>query len=446
MPTSEYSALFTDLYELTMGKAYAAEGMEQTAVFELFFRELPATRNYVLACGLEGVLRFLEAFRFTPDDLAYLKSLGRFSDAFLKRLERLRFTGEVYAVAEGTVVFPHEPVVQVVAPVIEAQLVETWLINQIHCESVFASKAARIVTAAAGRPVVEFGARRSYGSSAALSLARASYIAGVAATSNIEAGRCYNIPVSGTMAHSYVQAHEREEDAFRRFMQEFPGTTLLVDTYDTLAAVRKIIRLVREAADGLRVGAVRLDSGDFDDLSRRTRRLLDEAGLHEVKIMASSGLDEDKISALVEASAPIDAFGVGTHLAVSRDVPDLDFAYKLVAYAGAPRIKTSTSKLILPSRKQVYRRWRDDRMAGDLIARFDERHVGQPLLARVMKDGRRLAAAIEGLEASREHARSQLAALPPALRALAKAEPGYPVEISDVLLADQKALLKRLDL
>jgi nicotinate phosphoribosyltransferase len=438
------SALFTDLYELTMAQAFAAEGMEDKAVFELFFRELPATRNYVLACGLESVLSWLEDLQFSETDLEYLQKLNRFSDTFLKRLENLNFTGDIWAVPEGTVVFPHEPVVQVIAPIIEAQLVETWILNQIHCQSVFASKAARIVTAA-GRTVVDFGARRSHGADAALKLARASYIAGIDATSNVEAGRRYGIPVSGTMAHSYIQAHEQEDEAFQRFAREFPGTTVLVDTYDTLAAVREVIHLIKDSGERLKIDAVRLDSGDLEDLSRQTRRLLDEAGLADVKIFASSGLNEDKIAALVEANAPVDGFGVGTHLAVSRDAPDLDFAYKLVEYAGRGRMKISSQKMILPGRKQVYRRWRDGLMAGDLIAHHIERHDGESLLAPVMRGGRRVEKnSDKDIEAMRLHARAQLGGLPPAIRGLAKADPGYSVEISARLKADQKALRERL--
>jgi nicotinate phosphoribosyltransferase len=449
------SALFTDLYELTMAQAFAAEGMEETAVFELLFRELPATRNFILACGLESVLEFLEDLRFTEADLGYLERLDRFSYPFLKKLEKLRFTGDVYAVPEGTVVFPHEPLVQVIAPIIEAQLVETWIINQIHCQSVFASKAARIVTAAAGRTVIDFGARRSHGSDAALKLARASYIAGAAATSNVEAGRRYGLPLAGTMAHSYIQAHDSEREAFRRFAREFPDTTLLVDTYDTLAAVRTIIRLIRDSDGGFNVGTLRLDSGDLNYLSRETRRLLDEAGLTQIRIIASSGLNEDKIAALVEAKAPVDGFGVGTQLAVSRDTPDLDFAYKLVEYAGQPRMKTSSDKMILPGRKQVFRRWCDESMTGDLIARVEEQHDGEPLLLPVMRGGRRLKVKQifeeakelridEDVEAARARARHQLDGLPPAIRGLTKALAGYPVELSARLAADTQALRGRL--
>lgn len=452
------SALFTDLYELTMAQAYVAEGMEDCAVFELFFRKLPATRNYVMACGLERVLQWLEEFEFTPTDLEYLESLNRFSSGFLQRLEKLRFTGDVYATPEGTAVFPNEPVVQVIAPIIEAQLAETWILNQVHCASVFASKAARVATAAQGRAMVDFGARRSHGSDAALQLARASYIAGATATSNVEAGRCYGIPVSGTMAHSYVQAHDDEREAFRRFVSEFPGATVLVDTYDTLAAVRKLIGLLADSNGELTIGAVRLDSGDIDALSRETRRLLDQAGLNEVKIIVSSGLDEHKIAALVRAQAPVDAFGVGTHLAVSSDAPELDFAYKLVEYAGRPRMKTASEKLILPGRKQVFRRWRDGQMTGDVIAGADEQHAGEPLLQPVMRGGRRLVRAREGmvavaerqrerrerLDAIRAHARAQLDALPPAVRGLEKASPGYPVGISAPLAAAQEALSAQL--
>ncbi|HKF93880.1 MAG TPA: nicotinate phosphoribosyltransferase [Gammaproteobacteria bacterium] len=439
------SVLFTDLYELTMAQAYAAEGMENTAVFELFFRELPATRNYVLACGLEGVLSFLEEFQFTSTDLEYLKSLNRFSHDFLERLEKLRFTGNVYAVPEGTVVFPLEPVVQVVAPIIEAQLVETWILNQIHCQSVFASKAARMVTAAAGRAVIDFGARRSHGIDAALKMARASYIAGFAATSNMEAGRCYGIPVSGTMAHSYIQAHEQESDAFRRFMQMFPGTTLLVDTYDTLAAVRSVIHLVKTSGGKLKVGAVRLDSGDLNDLSRQARRLLDEAGMTQVEIIVSGGLNEGRIAALVQAQVPVNGFGVGTNLAVSRDAPELDFAYKLVEYARQPRIKTSSSKMILPGRKQVFRRWRNGCMVDDVIVRVDEHVDGEALLVPVMQGGRRLQAGHDSLKDMRARARQQLRALPPPIRRLVRAESRYPAEISALLLADQIALRSKLD-
>ncbi|HEX2237255.1 MAG TPA: nicotinate phosphoribosyltransferase [Gammaproteobacteria bacterium] len=439
-----HSALFTDLYELTMAQAYAAEGMEDIAAFELFFRELPPTRNYVLACGLESVLRFLEELQFTRGDLEYLQGLKRFSAVFLKRLERLRFTGDVYAVPEGTLVFPNEPVVQVVAPIIEAQLVETWILNQIHCQSVFASKAARIVTAAEGREVIDFGARRSHGADAALKLARASWIAGFAATSNVEAGRCYGIPVSGTMAHSYIQAHAQERQAFQRFMQEFPGATILVDTYDTLVAVRELIQLIQTSEGKLRTDAVRLDSGNLDDLSRQTRRLVDEAGLARVKIIASSGLDENKIQALIKAGAPIDGFGVGTHLAVSRDAPELDFAYKLVEYAGQPRMKTSSKKMILPGPKQVFRHWRDGCMAGDVITRFDERSDGEPLLLLAMRNGRRLVDQGHDLPAQRAHAHAQIGGLPAAIRALGAAKPGYSVGISAQLAADQKALREKL--
>lgn len=357
------SALFTDLYELTMAQAYLAEGMQETAVFELAFRTLPATRNYVMACGLARVLSWLEALRFTAADLAYLDGLQRLSGAFLRRLEDLSFSGDVYAVPEGTVVFPNEPVIQVIAPIIEAQPAETWILNQVHCASVFASKAARVVTAAQGCAVVHFGARRAHGFDAALQVARASYIAGATATSNVEAGRCYGIPADGTMAHSYIQAHDDEREAVSRFVREFPGTTVLVDTYDTISAVRKLIGLLLDSGGELTIGAVRLDSGDIDSLSRETRRLLDEAGLRQVKIIASSGLDEHKIAALVRVSAPVDGFGVGTRLAVSSDAPELDFAYKLVEYAGRPRMKTSSDKLVLPGRKQVFRRWRDDQMA-----------------------------------------------------------------------------------
>jgi nicotinate phosphoribosyltransferase len=339
------SADFTDLYELTMDRAYAAEGMDQTAVFELFFRELPPGRNFLVAAGLEDVLDALESLGITADDLEYLRGLGLFPEAFLEQLRGFRFVGEVWAMPEGTVVFPHEPLVQVVAPILEAQLIETLVLNQVHFQSLIASKAARVVAAAAGRDVIEFGSRRAHGAEAALKVARASYLAGAAGTSNVLAGKLYGIPVSGTMAHSYIQAHDDEAAAFAAFADVYPETTLLVDTYDTLAGVRRVIGLARRLGDRFRVRAVRLDSGDLGTLARQARQMLDAAGLSSVRIFASGGLDEYEVAELVAAGAPIDAFGVGTKMAVSEDAPSLDMAYKLVEYAGRPPSTTRTTCL-----------------------------------------------------------------------------------------------------
>ena len=429
-----HCGLFTDLYELTMLQAYLAEGMTGTAVFTLFVRRLPEQRNFLLASGLESVLSFLEEVRFTEDDLAYLRSLGTFSDAFVDGLRDFRFTGDVYAVPEGTPVFANEPILEVAAPIAEGQVVETFVMNQIQVQTLLASKGARVVAAARGRKVVDFGARRAHGIDAALKAARAFHIAGVDATSNVLAGKLYGIPVAGTMAHSYVQAHDDEHDAFRQFAATFPGTTLLVDTYDTLEGVRRVIELVTSAPERFSVGAIRLDSGDLGSLARETRRLLDAAGLERIEIFASSGLDEYEIDALLAAGAPIDGFGVGTGMSVSADAPALDFVYKLSEYGGRGRTKLSRHKPILPGRKQVFRREQGGTAAGDVIGREGEQLEGRPLMRAVMRNGRRTAEGMrERLSEIRRRAAGEVAALPEQVRALEPAVPPYPVEVSAAL-------------
>jgi nicotinate phosphoribosyltransferase len=426
-------ALFTDLYELTMLQAYYEEGMLDTAVFSLFVRRLPAHRNFLLACGLDAVLEYLENLRFTGDDIGYLATLGKFTEGFLNWLRDFRFTGDVHAVPEGTPVFANEPILEVEAPLPEAQLIETLIMNQITVQTVLASKAARTVAAAGGRPVVDFGARRMHGLDAALKAARAFHIAGVAATSNVLAGRRYGVPLTGTMAHSYIQAHDRETDAFRRFARIYPGTVLLVDTYDTMEGVRRVIELLKDEGEKLDISAVRLDSGDLGTLAVEARRLLDEAGLKHIDIFASGGLDEDGIAALVADGAPISGFGVGTSMGVAADAPDLDIAYKLCEYAGRGRLKLSTDKPILPGRKQVFRLSRGESDVGDIIARADEAHDGRPLLEPVMRDGTRLPAGKSDIIRSRDYAAGQIARLPAAVRGLAAAEPPYPVTVSPAL-------------
>jgi nicotinate phosphoribosyltransferase len=416
-------ALFTDLYELTMLQAYFEEGMQDSAVFSLFVRRLPKRRNYLMACGLDTLLGQLENLRFEQPDLDYLQSLGPFSTRFLRWLADLRFTGDVYAVREGTPVFANEPILEIVAPLPEAQLVETLVMNQIHLQTVLASKAARLVTAAAGRPVLDFGARRIHGLDAALKGARAFHVAGVAGTSNTLAGSIYGVPVRGTMAHSYIQAHDSERDAFAAFARLYPGTVLLVDTYDTLEGVRRVTELDEKLGEEFQVSAVRLDSGDLDDLSREARRVLDAAGLQRVQIFASGGLDEEAIDTLVTAGAPIDGFGVGTSMGVSTDVPDLDIAYKLSEYAGKGRVKLSSGKPILPGRKQVFREFRNGTFAGDVIGRFGERLPGEPLLAKVMSRGQRVRSHERDVDRLRAHAAACIAGLPATVRALAPAVP-----------------------
>jgi len=435
-------ALFTDLYELTMAQAYQAEGMDQIAVFELAFRQLPRNRNYVVAAGFQDVLDFLTGFHFSVEELGYLRFNGEFSQMFLKGLERLRFTGDVYAVPEGTLVFPNEPLLQVIAPIAEAQLIETFVLNQVHFQSVAATKAARVVSAAQGRAIIDFGSRRSHGTDAALKVARATYLAGGDGTSNVLAGKLYGIPVFGTMAHSYIQAHDDESASFDSFARLYPETTLLVDTYDTLAGVRKVIELSQKLGGRFQVRAVRLDSGDLGGLAVDTRRMLDEAGLQRVKIFASSGLDEYKIQKLVQSGAPIDAFGVGTKLAVIADAPDLDMAYKLVEYGGKGRLKLSAKKLLYPGRKQVFRQIENGEMVRDVIGRFDEPLAGEPLLKPLLLCGQPVTR-IE-LTESRRCLQSELKRLPDHLHGLQSAPTPYPVHFSEQLKVDLNAIRREL--
>ena len=432
-------ALLTDFYQLTMLQAYFEEQMHDTAVFSLFIRRLPERRNYLLACGLDDVLSYLETLRFDDDALRYLRSLGRFSERFLEHLARFRFTGDVYAVAEGTPIFPHEPILEVVAPIGEAQLIETFLINQIQLQTMLASKAARVVEAAQGRRVVDFGLRRIHGLDAGMKAARAFHIAGVHATSNVAAGQAYGVELSGTMAHSYVQAHADEYDAFRAFAHLYGDTVLLVDTYDTLAAVEKVVELARDMGPAFRVSGIRLDSGDLVALAFAARRLLDAAGLRRVTVFASGNLNEDEVARIVRAGAPVDGFGVGTEMGVSRDAPALEIIYKLVEYAGQGRLKLSPGKTILPGRKQIYRVEEHGIAAHDVLACYDELAVGRSLLEPVMRAGVRTSARIS-LDTARAHARSELDRLPAALRLLEPADAPYPVHISDALARSRDAL------
>jgi nicotinate phosphoribosyltransferase len=436
------AALLVDLYELTMLQACWREQMDRPAVFSLFARRLPPSRNYLLACGLDDALHFLETLRFDGPALDFLASRKELSLEFVDWLSRLRFTGDVYAVPEGTPVFADEPLLEVVAPMPEAQLAETFLMNQVHLQTVLASKAARVVEAARGRAVVDFGIRRMHGTDAAMKSARAFHIAGVAATSNVLAGAVYGVPISGTMAHSYIQAHDDETEALRRFAELYPDSVLLVDTYDTLEGVKKVVELARALGDRFRVRGVRIDSGDLGTLAFRARRLLDDAGLRDVAVFASGGLDEHSIADLVDRGVPVDGFGVGTAMGVARDAPALDMAYKLVAYDGRGRTKLSPGKPILPGRKQVFRFEADGRAVRDVIARFDEALPGRPLLRPAMIGGERVSA--PSLDQSRALARREIDRLPDAVRGLAPADPPYPVTVSEALTADRLSLIREL--
>ena len=422
-------ALLTDLYELTMLQSYFDEGMNGLAVFDLFIRRLPENRNYFVACGLDHVLDYLETFSFSEDGLEYLRSLDRFSGAFLGSLRDLRFTGDVYAVPEGTVIFPNEPIFEVVAPLPQAQIIETFVMNQIQLATMAASKAARIVYAARGRSVVDFGARRMHGADAGVKEPRAFYIGGVGATSSVLAGRIYGIPLAGTMAHSYIQAFDNEMDAFRRFLRAYPAAVLLVDTYDVKKGVERVIDLSRELGSDFRLSGLRLDSGDLAKQATEVRGMLDRAGLKQVKIFVSSSLDEYAIDRLLTSGAPIDGFGVGAHMATSSDAPVLDTAYKLAEYAGRPKLKLSESKSTLPGRKQIFREKSSGKAIRDVVGLQGESVTGEPLLVSVMSRGRRTQPS-EPLERCRNRCRAELNSLSEALLSLSKAETPYPIDVS----------------
>ncbi len=427
------SALLTDLYQLTMLQGYHDAGMEETAVFEFFVRRLRPGRGFLLAAGLEQCLEFLEQVRFSAAELEWLASTKRFSGDFLASLETLRFTGDVHAMAEGTVFFPEEPVLRVTAPIAEAQLVETRLINLLHLETVIASKAARSVLMAPDKLLVDFGLRRAHGAEAGLLAARASYIAGFNGTSTVLAGQLFDIPMFGTMAHSFVQAHDDERQAFAHFAHAQPdNVVLLIDTWDTEDAARKVVALAPELAQaGIRIKGVRIDSGDLADHARRVRTILDAGGLEQVIIFASSDLDEYALRDMLAAGAPLDGFGIGTRVDTSSDQPYLDCAYKLQEYAGRARRKRSEGKATWPGRKQVFRKLdADGRMAGDVVTLETDVQPGEPLLIPMMQGGRRLAPA-PSLQDIRRRAALNLGRLPEPLRRLEEFD--YPVEIAPAL-------------
>ena len=424
-----HSTLLTDLYQLNMIAAYLEHGLTGTAVFELFVRKLPSRRSFLMAAGLEQALQFLETVSFTPRDLDEIRGLGQFSESFLAYLRSFRFSGDVDAMREGTVFFPDEPILRVTAPLPEAQFVETRLVNLLHFQTVVASKAARMVLAAPGKPLIDYGFRRAHGDEAGLLAARASYIAGFSGTATVAAGIEFGIPVYGTMAHSFIQAHDNETRAFEHFAHSHPrGLVLLIDTYDTERAAGRVVALApRLAAQGITIAGVRIDSGDLGEHARRVRRILDDGGLPAVKIVASGGLDEDALLALSRAGAPIDSYGVGTSLTTASDAPALDCAYKLQEYAGTARRKRSEGKATWPGRKQVWRRYDEGgRLGRDLVSLAKDRQEGEALLCPAMRGGQCLSDNPD-LAAARNHAKDQLARLP---EPLARLEPyTYPVEI-----------------
>lgn len=385
-------ALLTDLYQLTMAQSYFQSKKFESATFSLFIRSYPPNRGYFVSAGLEDVLAFLQGLAFDQEAIDYLYSTRMFAADFLDFLKGLHFTGEVWAIPEGRLFFKDEPILEITAPIIEAQIVETFIINQINLQSLVATKAARCFHAAQGRGVVDFSLRRTHGIDAGMKVARSSYLAGFSGTSNVSAGKRYGIPIVGTMAHSFVSSFEREIDAFRSFAQSFPdNSTLLIDTYDTLAGARKAVEVAHEmAARGQRLRGVRIDSGDLAALAREVRRILDGAGLTEVKIIGSGGLDEYDLAALSEANAPYDSYGVGTRMGVSGDAPWFDMAYKLVEHNGRPVLKLSTGKVYWPGKKQLFRFVDGQgKLQKDVISLRNENPSGaEPLLKKVMERGK----------------------------------------------------------
>ena len=428
------SALLTDLYQLTMLQAYFAQGMNDIAVFEFFVRRLPQNRGFLMAAGLEQVLQFLESLRFTEEELDWVRQSGRFGGDFPDQLAALRFTGDVHAMPEGTAFFADEPILRVTAPIAQAQLVESRIINLLHFQTLVASKAARVVLTAPGKLLVDFGMRRAHGAEAALCAARARYIAGFHGTSHVLAGAEFGIPTFGTMAHSFIEAHDSEALAFEHFARAQPeNVTLLIDTYDIEHAARKVAQLApRLKQAGITVKAVRIDSGDLALHARNVRRILDEAGLKDIGIFSSGSLDEYTLRNLRSQNAPIDGFGVGTSMTTSADAPFLDCAYKLQEYAGRARRKRSEGKATWPGRKQVYRLHDTNGvMTGDTLALEDDPQPGKPLIQPVMRNGKRLLAP-ETLDEIRRRATDELGRLPSPLRELGDAPP-YPVSIASGL-------------
>jgi nicotinate phosphoribosyltransferase len=436
----DYGPLLTDRYQLTMLQAYWQQEMHGTAVFEFFVRKLPPERNFLVAAGLEPALAFLEEFAFSEEEIDWLAQAQGFRPAFLHWLKSVRFTGDVNAMPEGTVFFPNEPILQIIAPLPEAQLVETRLINLLNFQTAVASKAARSTLIAPDKLLVEFGLRRAHGAEAGLMAARACYIVGFQGTSNVLAGRLFDIPLYGTMAHSFIQAHDDEAEAFENFADANSGDiVLLIDTYQTEAAAEKVTHLAAAWKErGIKIKGVRIDSGDLGNEARKVRAILDQAQLRDITIFASGNVDEYLLRDLTEAKAPIDGFGIGTKLDTSSDAPYLNCAYKLQEYAGRLRRKHSEGKATWPGRKQVHRTLNDDgRMTSDVLAFHDETPAAG-LLVPVMRKGERLAEPTP-LTDVRAYATNQLGRLPDRLRTLDRCDP-YPVIISPLLQESARAL------
>ncbi len=433
-------SLLTDLYELTMAQVYFKEGLDKTAIFDFYTRPVKK-RSFLINAGLEQLLYYLENIHFTDEDLEYLRSTGLFEEDFLKYLKDFRFTGNIYAMDEGEIIFPNEPIVQVEAPLIEAQIIETFLINTLQHPILVATKAMRCFLAARGTVLVDFGLRRAHGTDAGMKAARSSFIGGFAGTSNVLAGKVYGIPIVGTMAHSFILAYKDEKKAFEAFAKQYPENTIfLVDTFNSIEGVKKAIEVAKKL--GLKsFRGIRIDSGDLLELTKKARKILDENGFKDAKIIVSGGINEYKIKELLDSGAPIDGWGVGTELVVSADVPYLDCAYKLVEYDKEPVMKFSKGKITLPFKKQVYRFFENGVFKKDIICKYDEKiEGGKPLLKKYMENGKTIEN-LPSLKVIQEKAIENVKNLPEEFKDITKTVHYIP-EISDVIQKTVEELKK----
>ncbi|WP_163337428.1 nicotinate phosphoribosyltransferase [Desulfopila sp. IMCC35008] len=440
----EHSPLLTDLYQLTMMQAYYDKGMQEEAVFEFFFRDFPDNRRFLIACGLQQALQYLESIQFSDEDIDYLRRDGRFHDTFLNQLREFSFTGDIHAMAEGTIFFSHEPILRVTAPLPQAQLVETRLINILQFQTMIASKAARMTRLLPDTLLIDYGLRRSHGAEAGVMAARGAYCGGFAGTATVLAGKMFNIPTYGTMAHSFIQAHDSEEEAFYDFATSHPeNCVLLLDTYNTERAVERVVTLSRKLKQqDITIKGVRLDSGDMVQLSKKVRTVLDENGLQEILIFASGDMDEYSLQKFVDNNAPVDGFGIGSKLTTSADHPYFDCAYKLVEFKGRGRRKLAESKSTWPGRKQVFRSFsKFSKFAGDILGLTDEQHGSTSLIHHYMKNGKTITP-LPPLEEARAFAMEQMRQLPADIDRSAYR---YPVTPSEKLEEYARQVTKELE-
>ncbi|MEO0224690.1 MAG: nicotinate phosphoribosyltransferase [candidate division WOR-3 bacterium] len=428
-------SLLTDLYELTMAYSYFKSNRNEISTFELFIRNLPNNRNFLVSAGIDDIIKIISEFHFSEDDIKYLKSLKLFSDDFLDYLKNFKFKGDVWAIPSGQIYFPNEPVIRITADRISAQLLETIILNQFNFQSMIASKCARIIISSRGIPCIDFSPRRDHGIDSALKVAKVSYICNFIGTSNVLAGKIYNIPVYGTMAHSYIMSFGDEETAFKEFLKCFKEPVLLIDTYDTIEGAKKVIKLLKE---GYKIKGVRIDSGDLVELSKKVKQMFKNEGF-DIKIFLSGDLDEYVIDEILKKGAVADAFGIGTKMGTSSDAPYLNGVYKLVEDEYGFKIKTSPNKITLPGKKQVYRIYKNGIMVKDIIALEDEKCEGVPLLKKYIENGKVLEH--EEIENSRKFFKENLSTLPDYLKTINKSQIEYPIEISNKLLKIRQELI-----